>query len=307
MRERHWREVRIEVRDDFDERSPDFTLEKVFNLKLERHAKFLFDLAHNAQQELGIENQMKKIEYTWTEDPQTDLKTDPYHRKGDDSSCYKITTAENIYQVIEEHAVILSNNKSGPYYTQFEETIDKWEKHLNDISETLEMLMQVQAKWSYLESIFSPQGDIIKLLPTEHTTFGNVNNIVREEMERINSEKNALKCLTKKGFLPLLEEQDAKLEGIQKNLRNYLETKRTEFPRFYFLSDDDLLEIIGQNKEQGPIQKHIKKLFEGIQKLKFSPSPQGRKARSKRHAGRPRRRNEAGRRSSEPTHLRTGL
>jgi Dynein heavy chain, N-terminal region 2 len=57
------------------------------------------------------------------------------------------------------------------------------------------------------------------------------------------------------------------LELIQKELRSFLEGKRGKFPRFFFLSNEDLLEIIGQGKDPTPINKHIKKIFEGINSI----------------------------------------
>jgi len=41
-------------------------------------------------------------------------------------------------------------------------------------------------------------------------------------------------------------------------------------PRFYFIGDDDLLEILGQAKNPSVIQSHLKKLFQGIHKVKFN-------------------------------------
>lgn len=60
-----------------------------------------------------------------------------------------------------------------------------------------------------------------------------------------------------------------KLEEIQKALDLYLETKRQVFPRFYFLSNDDVLEILGQSQNPQAMQPHLKKCFDNIKSLRM--------------------------------------
>jgi dynein heavy chain len=47
-------------------------------------------------------------------------------------------------------------------------------------------------------------------------------------------------------YLEIFEQQNAILDEIQKSLEVLLEKKRTDFPRFYFLSNDDLLHVLSK-------------------------------------------------------------
>ena len=59
------------------------------------------------------------------------------------------------------------------------------------------------------------------------------------------------------------------LENIQKKMEDYLEIKRSIFPRFYFISNEELVEILSLSRQPDLIQKHLKKLFDNIRYLRL--------------------------------------
>lgn len=71
------------------------------------------------------------------------------------------------------------------------------------------------------------------------------------------------------GLLDQINKLVQSLEEIQQSLDMYLETKRQIFPRFYFISNDDLLEVLGQGRNPEAVMPHLKKCFDNITLLRL--------------------------------------
>ena len=106
--------------------------------------------------------------------------------------------------------------------------------------------------------------DIKVLLPVETSRFISISTEFLTLMKKVSKSPMVMDVLNIQGIQRSLERLADLLAKIQKALGEYLERERASFPRFYFVGDEDLLEIIGNSKNIARLQKHFKKMFAGV-------------------------------------------
>jgi dynein heavy chain len=121
----------------------------------------------------------------------------------------------------------------------------------------------------YLENIFTQSKELIQALPAEKKMFDVVNVFFTKEISAKAQQRSRLVGFVK---LPKITEEAIKnqvklLGEVRKGLESYMEQKRDAFPRFYFLSDDEVLEILAKSDQMDIIQQYLKQMFDGIVKV----------------------------------------
>ena len=166
---------------------------------------------------------------------------------------------------VSDHQALVASVRENKYALRFKPQIEKYELKFSILDEALMKLNQIQRKWIYLEPIFMRGA-----LPQEQGRWKRLDEDYRNIMNGIALNHHVIELSNIAGFIETLSTIMAQLERCQKALNDYLQEKRNKFPRFYFLGDDDMLQILGQSQNPSIIQLHLKKLFSGIHTVKFT-------------------------------------
>jgi dynein heavy chain len=178
--------------------------------------------------------------------------------KGVDQPCILGGNITDIQEKLEEHIMQLNQFNAMRFVTPFKAEVTEKLYLYSEVSDIIENWLKVQVLWTSLVSVFTG-GDIAKQIDKNWLKI----------MERANEQKNVIASCTNdllKNFLGQLQEG---LEFCQKKLENYLETKRNIFPRFYFVSNSDLLKILSQGSDPNSVQEDFEKLFDAISRVTF--------------------------------------
>jgi dynein heavy chain len=164
---------------------------------------------------------------------------------------------------------------SNRYLATFEETVTYWNKGLASIAEIVLLAGEVQRTWSFLENLFIHSEEVKKELPKQSEAFIGIDKDVKEILADGYKKQVALDFCSQPNVLPDLERVQKELTVCEKALYDFMGTKRAAFPRFHFVSQNDLLDILSNGNNPSKVMVHMPKIFQAIDTLELKDQGAG--------------------------------
>ncbi len=262
LKQRHWVSIQNVLSAQFDWKN--VTLKDIIAKGVEAHKDEITDVSDLASKEYSLEKSLSKMQEEWKKQEFVVVV-----KKDTDMKLLSGTRLEEMQMMLDEHIVTAQQIRANPFVKPMEEEAGNWEKKLMSLRGILDRWIKVQMDYLYLYPIFDSE-DITKRLSSEASKFSRIDTLWKDLMGRVDQDKQVLNVDSIPGLVDQLDAAKKDLETIAVNLNTYLEEKRRKFPRFYFLANDDLYDILGDTRNPRKIEAYLKKIFEGVSSLTFT-------------------------------------
>ncbi|KAJ3023806.1 hypothetical protein HKX48_000940 [Thoreauomyces humboldtii] len=267
IRDRHWKQLMKTTGVTFV-MTDDMKFEDLLSLQLHKYEDDVKVIVDRATKELSMEKVLNDLSKTWSAMEFT-------YELHESTGTNLLKSSEELIETLEDNQVMLQTMMTSKYVAHFEGQITKWQNVLSTVDSVITLWLEVQQTWSHLENIFMGSEDIRAQLPEDSKRFDNIDAAYKDLMKEASKTPNCVEVCTKEGLFDRLEKLQGQLALCEKSLAEYLETKRLAFPRFYFVSASDLLDILAKGNMPQAVSVHLGKLFDSLASLEFHKGPNG--------------------------------
>ncbi|XP_062322712.1 dynein axonemal heavy chain 11 isoform X2 [Osmerus eperlanus] len=262
IRERHWAQLIRTTKVDFTMTSGT-TLGDLLALQLHLFEEEVRNIVDKAVKEMAIEKVLTEISQTWAK---MEFSYESHYR----TSVPLLKCDVELIDTLEDHQVQLQGISQSKHVEHFLSQVSGLQGQLTVADSVLLVWLEVQRTWAHLESIFIGSEDISHQLPDDARRFQAIDHDFQKLMFDSAKTKNVIVATNKPYLFEKIEDLQKRLALCEKALAEYLETKRLAFPRFYFVSSADLLDILSKGSQPKQVTCHLSKLFDNMADLNFT-------------------------------------
>ncbi|CAK4711321.1 unnamed protein product [Aphanomyces euteiches] len=272
MRSRHWKRIQA-LTGEFTspDVNPDQKLGFLLCKRLHEYAGEIGEICYEAEKEQELETKLVELEEIWS---QIEWEMTPYNPQApEDQQVPLLKISEDNFELLETNQIDVQTMTSSPYQSEFEGRVTSMNEGLASVNEVVVIFGEIQRSWSYLEPLFIQSEEVKNQLPALTAKFEDIDVDVRKSLREAWDTRNVKAACTKPGLFKFLEGIVEKLELCKHELKEFLDGRRRQFPRFYFMSEADLLDILSNGSNPAKIMPHASKIYLACKTMTLTPNP----------------------------------
>jgi dynein heavy chain len=108
-----------------------------------------------------------------------------------------------------------------------------------------------------LEPLFIGSEEVKRELPADASRFEEVDSEVRAILQKAWKVRNVKAVCQQAGLLDKLQQLEKNQDACKKSLSEFLDSKRRQFPRFFFMSEADLLDMLSNSSQPAKVLQQV--------------------------------------------------
>ncbi|MEW5300897.1 MAG: hypothetical protein WDW36_003791 [Sanguina aurantia] len=262
LRQRHWARVYDDLPALAAQDRSRWTLHGMLQLDMHHHASLVRDAAELASRELAIEQSVSSVSdafyamlLVFAEDTASGF-----------SGVHALTNGEELLKQLDDAQLRIKSLCVNFYVEPHKDVVAGWDELLCQCSLIVDSWIEVQNKWGRIAPLFGGQL-LMRQLPLEGKRFTEITAEWKDMLGMVRSHCRVGELARHSSLAARLNAIGLKLEVVNKGVAEFLEVKRSSFPRFYFLSSHEMVDMLIGSQDTAAMEPYLQKCFPGIKGL----------------------------------------